>query len=307
MEEEEKEYAEEDLQKQLEAFEKLRERFKGTRLSTVTLSTMKALPRYERKIKDVEKNFKKKKSAIPDVIIDIIEDKKRAITLMIGTYFSTITTKDIELYFMEEGLGDWTDPKNKWFVVGCLSQSCIRNPIPLAIFTAVTMMEKEISPFEATISATLEFEDATTLKDFPVHFIVEESDIDSYYKASPCVFKTKGSIDRPVGIIIEDRITPVMKAYFQRVVDEEPAMIITGTSGKFDRNSIVRSVKNCLEKGIPIIYVNPQYQRTPLFQYAFCSSNRKDLVLSMDGEEFLLLTLFLRGGKSSDIFPKGGF
>lgn len=294
------------IQRAISAFQRLKERFNASRLSTVILCTMKALPQYLKKIKVVEKEFESKKKKIPEEVISVIEGSSKPVSILLGTYYSTKTTNDLAVYFEEEKLGKWYDPENKWFVVSVLVQSCLRSPIPLASFLTVTMLETQISPFVGTISGTFELEDAMKLKDVEAHLIVEDNDISHHCDVSPCIYKMKGSFGTKAGIILEDVVTPVMKAYWERVSKQKPLVVVTGTSGKYDRNGLVQCIKKGLQEGEQITYVNPQYRGTPIYTEAFLPLAKDDLIIPMDGEEFLLMILLLRGIEPHQIFPKEG-
>jgi hypothetical protein len=302
-----KDYQEEQtIQRALNAFQRLKERLNVSRLSTVILCTMKVLPQYLKKIRTVEKELKSKEKKIPKEVLSVIEDRSKPVSILLGTYYSTKSTYDLDMYFETEKLGKWYDPKNKWFVVSVLVDSCLRSAIPLASFLTVTMLETQISPFVGTISGTFELEDAMKLKGVEAHLIVEDNDISHHFDLSPCIYKMKGSFGTEAGIVLEDTVTPVMKAYWERVSNQKPLVVVAGTSGKYDRNSLVQCIKKGLQQDEQILYVNPQYKNTPIYTEAFVPLAKDNLVIPMDGEEFLLMTLLLRGVESHQIFPKEG-
>jgi NAD-dependent SIR2 family protein deacetylase len=107
-------------------------------------------------------------------------------------------------------------------------------------------------------------------------------------------------------LTIDDCITQVAKAYWERILDEKPILVVTGTSGKWDPVCVVSMIKDAIQKGVTTIYVNPHFKNTPIYLDVYVPLKKEGWVVPLDGEEFLLTFLLSNGVQSSDIFPKEG-
>ena len=299
------------VRRAIRGFEKLKEKIDCSRHTTQKLSTQKAMVSYQRKITKVEKRVMSDRVDIPKKLLPLLQSKN-SISLFLGTHFSTKPTRDIDMYYRMRGLGEWYDPKNKKKVVDMLCRSCLWSAIPLLAFLAMTMVEKGLTHYIATIGGTLELEDIAKMRGIDLQILCGEKDIEKYNGSLCCLYKTKGSITATgnlldtSNLVLDDCVTPVMKSYWERVVDEKPIVIVTGTSGKWDPVCVVESIKNALQKGVTVIYVNPNFRRTPIYTYAYVPPHNEGLVVKMDGEEFLIAILLLSGVRSSEILAKEG-
>jgi len=280
-----------------------------SRQRTQKISTQKAKPTYLAKIDKAKIKIASGALEHPDHIAQAV-GKERHLALFAGTYYSTKTTKDLEAYFKIEKRGNWNDKENKQQVFKILARSCSWSALPLLAFLATTMMKNGKIDFIGTISGTLEFEDAAHMKGIDLCVLCTKSDIGKCEEHPHCLYKTKGSLAirgsllDDSNIVIDDVVTDVMKAFWDRVEKENVTVIVTGTSGKWDPLCVVEKIKNELSKGLDVVFVNPNAKNTPLYLDAYVPLHKENLVFPVDGEDFLLEVLLNHGIASSEILPE---